>query len=77
MSGRYIAGRSAVAAKGLWAASRWLVLRRAVQLGVIGIFLAGPLAGMWIAKGNLASSLILDVVPLSDPFIQLQSWLAG
>ena len=40
-------------------------------------FLAGPLWGVWIVKGNLASSLILDVVPLSDPFIQLQSWVAG
>ena len=77
MSGRYIAGRSAIPRKGLWRAEKWLVLRRAVQLGVIGAFLAGPLAGVWIAKGNLASSLILDVLPLSDPFIQLQSWIAG
>ncbi|MBC8159119.1 MAG: quinol dehydrogenase ferredoxin subunit NapH [Alphaproteobacteria bacterium] len=77
MSGYYIAGRSAIAARGLWPANRWLILRRAVQLGVIGMFLAGPLAGVWIAKGNLASSLILDVIPLSDPFIQLQSLIAG
>ncbi len=77
MSGAYIAGRSAIAAKGIWAANRWLILRRVVQLGVIAAFLVGPLAGVWIAKGNLASSLILDVVPLSDPFIQLQSLIAG
>ena len=32
---------------------------------------------MWIAKGTLASSLTLDLLPLTDPLILLQSALAG
>ena len=60
-----------------WLAWRYLVLRRFVQLGVLALFLLGPLAGVWIIKGNLASSMILDTVPLSDPYITLQSALTG
>lgn len=77
MSARYIPGREAIKSRGLVRAFKWLVIRRAVQLGVIAAFLAGPLAGVWIVKGNLASSLVLDTLPLSDPYIQLQSWVAG
>ena len=43
----------------------------------MGLFLAGPLAGAWIVKGNLASSLTLDVLPLSDPFLVLQGLATG
>lgn len=77
MSGPYTPGRKAVEKRGRLAAFKWLALRRLVQAGVLGAFLAGPLVGVWIVKGNLASSLILDVLPLSDPFIHLQSWVAG
>lgn len=77
MSGPYTPGRKAVEKYGRLHAVKWLVLRRAVQLGVIAAFLAGPLAGLWIVKGNLASSLVAGVLPLSDPYIQLQSWVAG
>ena len=34
-------------------------------------------APIWIVKGNLASSLTLDVLPLTDPYVLLQSWVAG
>ncbi|WP_271008913.1 quinol dehydrogenase ferredoxin subunit NapH [Paucibacter sp. B51] len=64
-------------ARSRWAAQRWLILRRSSQLGVIGLFLLGPLFGLWWVKGNLASSLTLDVLPLSDPFVLAQSLLAG
>jgi len=77
VSGRYSPGREAIGRRGRLAAFKWLALRRIVQAGVLGAFLAGPLAGLWIVKGNLASSLVLDVLPLSDPFIHLQSWVAG
>ena len=53
------------------------VLRRTTQLSVLALFLLGPWAGLWIIKGNLNSSLALDVLPLSDPFVLVQSWLAG
>jgi ferredoxin-type protein NapH len=65
-------GQSAVLAKGWWKAHRYLVLRRLVQTAILGLFLLGPLAGVWIVKGNLASSLTLDVIPLTDPFLLAQ-----
>lgn len=70
-------GSDAVATKGWWKAHQWLLLRRASQLGILGLFLLGPLAGIWIVKGNIASSLTLDVLPLTDPYLALQVLLAG
>jgi ferredoxin-type protein NapH len=60
-----------------WARHRFLLLRRLSQAAVLAVFLLGPLAGVWIIKGNLNSSLTLDVLPLTDPFVLIQSWLAG
>jgi ferredoxin-type protein NapH len=57
--------------------NKWLLIRRAAQLGFLGLFLSGPLLGAWITKGTLASSLTLDVLPLTDPLMALQSLLAG
>jgi ferredoxin-type protein NapH len=42
----------------------------------LALFLFGPWFDVWIIKGNLSSSLILDTVPLSDPFVLLQSFFA-
>lgn len=70
-------GRAAIAAKGWLAAQRWLLLRRLSQLGILGLFLLGPGFGLWLVKGNLASSLTLDVLPLTDPYVLLQSSFAG
>jgi ferredoxin-type protein NapH len=65
-------GREAVAAKGWLLAHRFLLLRRLSQLSVFVLFLLGPLAGIWIVKGNLSSSLALGVLPLTDPFVLAQ-----
>ena len=62
-------GREAVLAKGWRKAHRFLILRRCSQLGIMALFLLGPLAGVWIVKGNLAWSLTLGVLPLTDPFV--------
>jgi ferredoxin-type protein NapH len=70
-------GAEALAAKGWWGMHRFLVLRRLTQLAVLLLFLSGPWWGVWIAKGNLASSLTLGVLPLTDPFLLLQSLSAG
>jgi ferredoxin-type protein NapH len=70
-------GAEAVAAKGWWLAHRYLVLRRFVQAGILLVFLVGPWFGWWIVKGNLASSLTLGVLPLTDPYVLLQSLAAG
>lgn len=70
-------GAEARSKKGWWGANRWLVLRRASQLGVLLLFLVGPIYGWWLVKGNMASSLTLDVLPLTDPFLVLQVMATG
>jgi len=73
------AGKEAVLEKGWLRANKWLVLRRTSQLSILLLFLSGPLLGegFWIAKGNLTSSLTFEILPLTDPYILLQSFFAG
>ncbi len=70
-------GADAVAAKGWFPAHKWLVLRRGSQLLILSAFLLGPWAGLWLIKGNLSSSLTLEVLPMTDPYLLLQSLAAG
>lgn len=70
-------GHDAIDEKGWWQAHKWLMLRRTSQLTVLGLFLLGPLFGIWLIEGNLTSSLIFGTVPLTDPFILSQSIVAG
>lgn len=70
-------GAEAIVSKGWWKAHQWLLLRRISQLGILALFLLGPLASIWIVKGNIASSLTLDVLPLTDPYLALQTLLSG
>ena len=70
-------GTEAIRVKGWLAAHRWLLARRATQLTVLALFLAGPWLGYWIVKGNLNYSLTLGVLPLADPYVLLQSLAAG
>ena len=67
----------AVTRKSWLRANKWLLLRRLSQFGILGLFLLGPWAGIWIVKGNLSSSLTLKTLPLTDPYILLQSFAAG
>ncbi|QUS55102.1 quinol dehydrogenase ferredoxin subunit NapH [Pseudovibrio brasiliensis] len=57
--------------------NRFLLLRRSTQLLVLALFLAGPWAGVWIVKGTLTSSMTLNILPLSDPFLLLQTMVTG
>ena len=70
-------GAEAIRVKGWIKAHKWLILRRTSQLTILGLFLLGPLVGIWIVKGNLAYSETLEVLPLTDPHILLQAVLAG
>ncbi len=69
-------GTEALAAKGWWLTYRWLILRRMSQFGFLGLFLLGPWADIWIVRGNLNASMTLDTLPLTDPFVLLQSLAA-
>jgi len=51
--------------------------RRFTQVTILSLFMLGPWFGIWLVKGNLNSSLILNTLPLTDPFVFLQSLLAG
>lgn len=68
---------SAKPTRHFWQRQRWLLLRRASQLLILGLFLLGPWFGIWIAKGNLSASLFFDVLPLNDPLLTVQSLFAG
>ena len=70
-------GKEAVETQGWFKAHKWLMARRVSQAGILLLFLLGPLAGIWIVKGNLSASMTLGVLPLTDPFLLLQSMLAG
>jgi len=70
-------GRAATGGRTGPAAYKWLALRRTAQLAFLALFLAGPWAGVWIVEGTLASSMTLDVLPLTDPLVLLQTLAAG
>jgi ferredoxin-type protein NapH len=70
-------GKSATETQGWLKAHKWLALRRASQLGILGLFLLGPLAGIWVIQGNLSASMVLDVLPLTDPMLLLQAIASG
>ncbi len=63
--------------RGWLRAHKWLLLRRVSQLGILALFLLGPLAGVWIVRGNLSASMTLGVLPLTEPFVLAQSLAAG
>jgi ferredoxin-type protein NapH len=70
-------GAEAIVEKGWLAAHKWLLLRRASQIGILLLFLVGPWFKLWIVKGNLNYSYTLDFLPLADPYLLLQSLLSG
>ncbi len=72
-----IAPTFTVPQRSFWLRQRWLLLRRISQLTILLLFLVGPWYGVWIMKGNLSASLILDTVPLTDPMLFLQTLVAG
>ena len=70
-------GTDAIKSKGWLTANKWLVSRRVTQLSILLLFLLGPWFDLWIVKGNLNSSLTLNTLPLTDPYVLLQSLFAG
>lgn len=65
-------GHDAIKQKGWLKAHQWLLLRRFSQLLILTLFFSGPWFGVWILKGNLSSSLLLNTVPMTDPLLLLQ-----
>ena len=70
-------GSEAIQSKGWLRAHRYLLLRRSSQLIILGLFLLGPWFGIWLVEGNLASSLTLGILPLTDPLVLAQVVMSG
>ncbi|KAB0608864.1 quinol dehydrogenase ferredoxin subunit NapH [Castellaniella defragrans] len=56
---------------------KFLLLRRVCQGLILAAFALGSWLGVPLASGTLASSVWFGTVPLSDPFVLLQSLAAG
>lgn len=56
---------------------RFLMMRRIVQLTVLTLYVLAHWYGLKVLSGNLSSSLLLDTIPLADPFALLQMVAAG
>ncbi len=64
-------GQEAVGKKGWLRAKQWLLLRRLCQVGILGLFLAG------LIQGTLGASMVLGLLPMTDPLLLVQSLVAG
>lgn len=71
------AGLEAREKLGWWRAYRFLILRRLSQLSIVLMFLSGPIWDFWILKGNYSSSMLFDLIPLTDPLITAESLATG
>jgi len=55
---------------------KFLALRRISQISIMFLFVAGNLLGWHLLRGNLSTSKVLDIVPLTDPYAVLQIFAA-
>lgn len=69
--------RLRVESHGVIRAHKWWLLRRATQIGLLTLFAIGPAFGIWLVRGNFASSEILGTLPLSDPYMMVQGVAGG
>lgn len=56
---------------------RYLIFRRFLQISLLSLYVLGNYTSIKILQGNLSSSLVLGIVPLSDPFAVLQLFFSG
>jgi len=63
--------------KSFWKHYRFLILRRISQVTLMLLYFGGNVWGWKMLQGNLSSSSVVGIVPLSDPFAALQMFAAG
>ncbi len=63
--------------KTLWNNYRYLILRRISQISILVLYFGANAWGWKILQGNLSSSKILGLIPMSDPYAVLQMLFAG
>ena len=69
--------RTAEETKSFVARNKNLILRRITQVSILLLYVGGNYFGWKILQGNLSTSKLFEVIPLSDPFAVLQMFLAG
>jgi ferredoxin-type protein NapH len=63
--------------KKLWNSYRYLFFRRFTQISLLILYFGANAWGWKMLQGNLSSSTILGVIPMSDPYAALQMLAAG
>ena len=61
----------------IWNNYRYLFFRRFTQVGLLFLYFGANAWGWKMLQGNLSSSTILGVIPMSDPYAALQMLVAG
>ncbi len=56
---------------------RFMLLRRLTQLSLLFLYFGANAWGWHFLQGNLSTSLVLEKIPLSDPYAVLQMFVAG
>jgi len=56
---------------------KFLIVRRISQISIMLLFVGGNLFGWHLLRGNLSTSKVFDIVPLTDPYAVLQIMAAG
>ena len=56
---------------------RFLIARRITQISIMVLYVIANVYGVNILMGNLSSSLLLNTIPLSDPYAVMQMLFAG
>jgi ferredoxin-type protein NapH len=63
--------------KNIWNNYRYLIARRFTQISLLVLYFGANAWGWTILMGNLSSSKIFNLIPMSDPFAALQMLAAG
>lgn len=63
--------------KKLWNNYRYLIARRLTQISILVLYFGANAWGWKMLEGNLSSSRIFDIIPMSDPYAALQMLVAG
>ncbi len=61
----------------IWNSYRYLILRRFTQIGILVLFFGANAWGWKILQGNLSTSEIFGIIPMSDPFAVMQMLVTG
>ena len=56
---------------------RFLIARRISQITIMALYVIANVYGINFLTGNLSSSLLAGIIPLSDPYAVLQMFVAG